>query len=181
MSSSRGTVKDYGRPEINKDLTLRESVKLSAYWVHRDIARRAGANTLKHWMDTVGYGNADTTAGFDKAWVAGNLRITPREQVIFLERMLHGDLPFSARTVDIVKDMTMQEDTLGHRLHGKTGWAEGPEGSTGWFVGWVEKKDGKGPFVFANRCSTPDTLSKTFREARRAISIDVLERIGVLP
>lgn len=173
--------RDYGRPELNKDLTLRESMKVSAYWVHRDIARRAGANTLKHWMDTVGYGNADTTDGFDKAWVAGNLRITPRQQVIFLERLLHGDLPFSARTVGIVKEMTMQEDTLGHRLHGKTGWALGPEGSTGWFVGWVEKKDGKGPFVFANRCYTPDTLSKTFREARRAISIEVLERTGVLP
>ncbi|HOP44429.1 MAG TPA: penicillin-binding transpeptidase domain-containing protein, partial [Flavobacteriales bacterium] len=68
---------DYGRAVINRDLTLRESIVYSAYWYHREVARRAGAATLKHWLDTVGYGNADTTGGFDRTWVAGALRITP--------------------------------------------------------------------------------------------------------
>lgn len=172
---------DYGRPEVNRDLTLRESMRVSAYWVHRDIARSAGAGVLKHWLDTVGYGNADTTGGFDRAWVRGNLRITPRQQVDFIERLVKNDLPFSQRTMDVVKDITLQEDTMGYQLHGKTGWAMGSEGSIGWFVGWVEYNDGKGPFVFANRISTPDTLSTTFGPARRAISIDVLKRVGALP
>lgn len=172
---------DHGRPEVNHDLTLREAMQVSAYWVHRDIARRAGAEVLKHWLDTVGYGNADTSGGFDRAWVRGNLRITPREQVKFLERLVKNDLPFSQRTMDIVKDITLQEDTLGYRLHGKTGWALGSEGSIGWFVGWVERADGVGPFVFANRIRTPDTLSTTFAPARRAISIEVLRRTGVVP
>jgi beta-lactamase class D len=172
---------DYGRPEVNHDLTLSESMKVSAYWVHRDIARKAGAEVLKHWLDTVGYGNADTSGGFDRTWVRGNLRITPREQVRFLERLVKNELPFSQRTMDTVKDITLQEDTLGYRLHGKTGWAMGSEGSIGWFVGWVERNDSTGPFVFANRIRTPDTLSTTFAPARRAISIEVLRRTGVIP
>ena len=172
---------DYGRSVINRDLSLRESIVHSAYWYHREVARRAGAATLKHWLDTVGYGNADTTGGFDRTWVAGALRITPREQVHFLERLVRNELPFSQRSMDIVKDITQQEDTLGYRLHGKTGWAMGSEGSIGWFVGWVEKDDGSGPFVFANRCMTPDTLSETFGPARRAISVAVLKELGVLP
>ena len=172
---------DYGRAVINRDLTLRESIVHSAYWYHREVARRAGAATLKHWLDTVGYGNADTTGGFDRTWVAGALRITPREQVHFLERLVRNELPFSQRSMDIVKDITQQEDTLGYRLHGKTGWAMGSEGSIGWFVGWVEKDDGSGPYVFANRCMTPDTLSETFGPARRAISVAVLKELGVMP
>ena len=172
---------DYGRSVINRDLSLRESIVHSAYWYHREVARRAGAATLKHWLDTVGYGNADTTGGFDRTWVAGALRITPREQVHFLERLVRNELPFSQRSMDIVKDITQQEDTLGYRLHGKTGWAMGSEGSIGWFVGWVEKDDGSGPFVFANRCMTPDTLSETFGPARRAISVAVLKELGVMP
>ena len=172
---------DYGRSVINRDLSLRESIVHSAYWYHREVARRAGAATLKHWLDTVGYGNADTTGGFDRTWVAGALRITPREQVHFLERLVRNELPFSQRSMDIVKEITLQEDTLGYRLHGKTGWAMGSEGSTGWFVGWVEKDDGSGPFVFANRCMTPDTLSETFGPARRAISVAVLKELGVMP
>ena len=172
---------DYGRSVINRDLSLRESIVHSAYWYHREVARRAGAATLKHWLDTVGYGNADTTGGFDRTWVAGALRITPREQVHFLERLVRNELPFSQRSMDIVKDITQQEDTLGYRLHGKTGWAMGSEGSIGWFVGWVEKDDGTGPYVFANRCMTPDTLSETFGPARRAISVAALKELGVLP
>lgn len=171
---------DYGRPEVNKALSLRESVQLSAYWVHRDIARMAGATVLKHWLDTVGYGNADTSGGFDRCWVRGGLRITPRQQVDFLKRLVRGELPFSERNLGIVRDLTLQADTLGYALHGKTGWALGPEGSIGWFVGWVEKRDGSGPFIFANRIQTPDTLSETFPAARRAIAVDVLTRLGVL-
>jgi beta-lactamase class D len=172
---------DHGRSEVNRDLTLRESMQVSAYWVHRDIARRAGPERFKRWLDTIPYGNADTTGGYDRAWVRGNLLITPRQQVEWLERMLKGDLPFSERTVGIVKDITLQEDTLGHHLHGKTGWAMGDFGSVGWFVGWVEKADGSGPYVFANRVMTRDTLSETFAPARKTIAVEFLRSLGVLP
>ncbi len=172
---------DYGRPEVNRDLSLREALKVSAYWVHRDIARHAGGVALKHWLDTMGYGNADTSGGFDRCWVRGNLRITPREQVGLLERLHRNELPFSQRSMDIVKEITMQEDTLGYELHGKTGWAMDDNGSIGWFVGWVEKADSTGPFFFANRIQTRDTLSETFGPARRAIALEVLRRVGVLP
>lgn len=177
---------DHGRPEVNKDLTLREALHVSAYWVHRDIARRAGSQVLKHWLDTVGYGNADTSGGFDKAWIAGGLRITPREQVRFLERLVRSELPFSARTVETVKRMALLEDTLGHALYGKTGWASSGEGTghagedIGWFVGWVEKKDGSGPFVFACRCRAPVAEASRLGPARRAISMAMLERLGIL-
>lgn len=172
---------DHGRPEVNRDLSLREALKVSAYWVHRDIARRAGGAILKHWLDTVGYGNADTSGGFDGCWVRGNLRITPRQQVEFLEGLQRNELPFSQRSMDIVKEITLQEDTLGYQLHGKTGWAMGAGGSIGWFVGWVEKADGTGPFFFANRIQTPDKLSETFGPARRAIALEVLRRVGAPP
>jgi beta-lactamase class D len=172
---------DYGRVEVNRDLDLREAMRVSAYWVHRDIARRAGPAVLKRWLDTIPYGNADTTGGYDRAWVRGNLLITPREQVLWLGRMLRGELPFSERSISIVKDITLQEDTLAHRLHGKTGWAMGDFGSVGWFIGWVEMADGSGPHVFANRVMTRDTTSATFAPARKAIAVEMLKQVGVLP
>lgn len=172
---------DYGRPEVNRDLTLRDAMRVSAYWVHRDIARRAGPDLFKRWLDTIPYGNADTTGGYDKAWVRGNLLITPREQVLWLGRMLQGGSPFSDRSIGIVKDITLQQDTLGHRLHGKTGWAMGDFGSVGWFIGWVERSDGSGPYVFANRVMTRDTLSESFAPARKAIAVEMLRALGVMP
>ena len=173
---------DHGRPAINKDLTLREAYDLSAYWYHREIARRAGPAVLKHWMDTVGYGNADTSGGFDKAWVAGNLRITPRQQIAFLENVQREELPFSERTYEIAKAIMVREDTLGHVLRAKTGWADGPMGNVGWYVGWVEAPKGQGPYFFANRLVTTDTVPPgNFGPARINIAMEVLKREGMWP
>ena len=83
--------------------------------------------------------------------------------------------------MDIVKSIMVQEDTLGYVLRGKTGWATPEGGDIAWFVGWVEKADSPGPFFFANRIQTPDTLSETFGPARRTIALEVLKRVGVLP
>lgn len=171
---------DYGRKEVNRDLTLAESMRLSAYWVHRDIARRAGPTLLKHWLDSLPYGNADTSGGFDRCWVAGGLRITPREQVYWLSDLLQGCTPFSQRSVDELKGLILQEDTLGHRLYAKTGWALGDFGSVGWYVGWVEKNDGSGPYAFANRVITTDTMSETFASSRAITTKEILTTLRVL-
>ncbi len=169
------------RPDVDRDLNLRDALKYSAYWFHRDVARRIGPDRLKHWWDTVGYGNADTTDGFDKAWVAGNLRITPRQQVRFLERLYRNDLPFSQRTMDIVKSIMIQEDTLCYVLRGKTGWATPVGEDIAWFVGWVEKADSTGPYFFANRIRCSDTTNMAFGPARRSTAIELLHALDVLP
>lgn len=171
---------NYGRAEVNKDLTLAESMHLSAYWVHRDIARRAGPAVLKHWLDSLPYGNADTSGGFDRCWLGGGLRITPREQVYWLSDLLQGCTPFSQRSVDELKGLILQEDTLGHRLYAKTGWALGDFGSVGWYVGWVEKNDGSGPYAFANRVITTDTMSETFASSRAITTKEILTTLRVL-
>lgn len=171
----------YRRQEVDRDLNLRDALKHSAYWFHRDVARHIGADRLKYWWDTVGYGNADTTDGFDKAWVAGNLRVTPRQQVQFLERLYRNDLPFSQRSMDIVKSIMIQEDTLGHVLRGKTGWATPVGGDIAWFIGWVEKADSTGPFFFANRIHCSDTTNMAFGPARRSTAIDLLHTLDILP
>jgi beta-lactamase class D len=172
---------DYGRPEVNRDLSLRDAYDVSAYWYHREVARRAGPGVLKHWLDTVGYGNADTSGGYDRAWVAGGLRITPRQQIGFLERLQRNELPLSLRTMTIVKGIMIRAEDRGYVLRAKTGWAMGDAGSIGWYVGWVETPDSTGPFFFANRIFTPDTLSTTFAEARKTIAMDILQRAGAWP
>jgi beta-lactamase class D len=169
------------RPEIDRALSLRDAYTYSAFWYHSEMARRMGAGALKHWLDTIGYGNADTSGGFDRCWVSGGLRITPRQQVQFLERLYRNELPLSARTVGIVKDIMVQADTLGYVLRGKTGWAQGDAWDLGWYVGWVERTDSAGPWFFANRVICRDTSNVHFAEARKALALTMLGRLGALP
>ena len=171
---------DYGRAAANRDLSLRQAYDVSAYWYFRDVVRRIGPAGFKHWLDTVGYGNADTTGGFDQCWVRGDLHITPRQQIGFLRKVYAEELPFSARTYALTKAIMVREDTLGHVLRAKTGWAEGDQGSIGWYVGWVEAKD-RAPYFFATRISTSDTAHASFGNDRIAITKEVLREAGVWP
>jgi beta-lactamase class D len=171
---------DYGRVAANRDLSLRQAYDVSAYWYFRDVVRRIGPAGFKQWLDTVGYGNADTTGGFDQCWVRGDLHITPRQQIGFLRKVYAEELPFSERTYALTKAIMVREDTLGHVLRAKTGWAEGDQGSIGWYVGWVEAKD-RVPYFFATRISTSDTAHASFGNDRIAITKEVLREAGVWP
>ncbi len=173
-----GTVRD--REELNKDLSLYEAYHISSYWYHQRIAQLIGPVSLKHWLDTVGYGNRDTTGGYDRCWIRGNLRITPLQQVEFLQRLHTHELPFSERTVEIVKGIMIQEETPSFIHRGKTGWAMTDTEWIGWYIGYIERKDESGPYIFANRLIITDTMSTTFGAARRAIAMEILNRSGML-
>lgn len=171
---------DYGRANANRDLSLREAYDASVYWYYREVVRRIGPDGFRQWLEAVSYGNADTTGGYDQCWVRGGLRISPRQQIEFLRKVQGEELPFGPGTYAIAKGIMLREDTLGHRLFGKTGWAMSDHGSMGWYVGWTEAP-GRSPFFFANRVFTPDTAHATFAHARIEIAKDVLRGEGVWP
>jgi len=60
-----------------------------------------------------------------------------------------------------------------HSLHLDGRWI-------GWYVGWMEPRDGRGPFFFANRLIMEDTTSATFAAARKSIALRVLEELGLV-
>jgi len=91
------------------------------------------------WLRAVGYGNADTGAGVDVFWLEGGMRISALEQVAFLRRLKQGDLPFSARTMDTVREIMVTERGPGWTLRAKTGWTARVNPGVGWWVGWLEQ------------------------------------------
>lgn len=84
-------------PAWNRDLNMREAIKLSAYWFYQVLARRVGHDRMQKWVTQVGYGNRNigSKEDVDKFWLRGELRITPQEQIQFLQRLYKNDLPFS--------------------------------------------------------------------------------------
>lgn len=83
-------------PEWNRDLNMREAIKLSAIWFYQVLARRIGHDRMQQWVTQVGYGNQKigNNNDIDKFWLQGALRITPQEQIQFLSRLYKNDLPF---------------------------------------------------------------------------------------
>ena len=76
-----------GRTELNQDLTLLEGFRLSAVPHFQALVREIGAQRMQQHIDAVGYGNRDISGGIDQFWLTGALRISPLEQVQFLQRL----------------------------------------------------------------------------------------------
>jgi beta-lactamase class D len=131
-------------PAWNRDLTLREAFAVSCVPAFQNLARQIGPQRMQQWIDRIGYGNGDLSAGIDVFWLPAKgrqtLLITPMEQAAWMRRVAVGDVPFSAHAQAELKKLMLVLETPRGRLYGKTGSGTLEPGETGlgWFVGYVQ-------------------------------------------
>ncbi|MBP0021893.1 MAG: class D beta-lactamase [Cyanobacteria bacterium SBLK] len=149
-------------PIWNRDLNLREAFKISAVWFYQVLARRTGYETMKKWVMQANYGNKviGTQQDIDKFWLGGALRITPQEQIQFLQRLYENNVPFSERTIEIVKDIMIVERTPNYTIRAKTGWDL--QGKIGWYVGYLERDENV--YFFAVNVDLQDSIDLPKRQ-----------------
>ncbi len=147
----------------NTDQNFKTAFKNSTVWYYQELARRVGGKQMKYWLDKASYGNADTSGGIDKFWLTGGLRISPQQQIDFLQRLHNNQLPFSKRSMDIIKNVMIAKDTLGYVVRAKTGWGSDDNKDIGWYVGYIETKDNV--YYFANCIQSADENNKDFANA----------------
>jgi len=160
-------------PKWNQDHDLKTAFKNSTAWYYSELARRVGGEQMKFWLDKANYGNADTSGGVDLFWLKGGLRITPEQQIDFLKRLHENKLPFSERTVSIVKKIMIAKDTLNYIVSAKTGWSDEEKRIVGWYVGYIEKN--KNVYYFANCIQSSDLNNADFARARIEITYQILD------
>ena len=131
----------YPYPTWNHDQTLQSAITNSVVWYYQEVARRVGRERMQHYIDAVGYGNQDISGNLDSFWLDGALRISPEEQINFLIRLYKDDLPFSRRTMAIVKKILILEKTISYTLRAKTGSGIKLTPMVGWWVGYLEEND----------------------------------------
>ncbi|MDK9698905.1 MAG: penicillin-binding transpeptidase domain-containing protein [bacterium] len=146
----------------NHDHTLRSAIRYSVVWYYQELARRVGAKRMQYWLDTLRYGNCDMSGGIDRFWLSGTLKVSAFEQVDFLRRWSRDELPFTRKTMDLVRQISVLDSTAEYVLRGKTGTGiknrpDRPdtirattnklETELGWFVGYVERSGAMYPFA----------------------------------
>ena len=132
----------YKRKEWERDMNLRDAIRVSHLPIYRGVARRIGLARMNEWIAKLHYGNETLGTEVDQFWVNNKLQISAAEQVRFLMRLAQRGLPMSMRTQDMVHEITLLEKAPTHALHGKTGCYETPGFSLGWWVGWVAQANG---------------------------------------
>ena len=161
-----------------QDQTLRTAIRRSVVWYYRELALKVGEKRMKEYVRRLRYGNEDASGPLNNFWLNSSLKISADEQVEFLKRLYGEELPVSKRAMKIVKEIITLEETPDYRLSGKTGGGPLAEGRfLGWFVGYLETKDGT--YFFATEIEGPTYAS--VRDERIAVTKRILAGLGHLP
>lgn len=162
-----------------KDHDLKNAYKNSTVWFYQEMAKRIGPDKYRNYLQKLDYGNQDISAGLTTFWLGTSLKISPKNQLEFLQKLYAEKLPFSQRTYLIGKEIMVEEKTSTYTLRAKTGWADTKPTHTGWYVGYVETKENV--YFFATRLYQPDAdQHDDFGTQRKAITRKILTDFKIL-
>ncbi|MBK8945865.1 MAG: class D beta-lactamase [Ignavibacteriae bacterium] len=127
----------------NQDHNLKTAIKYSVVWFYQELARRVGFEKMQKFLNEINYGNKRLGDKIDTFWLEGEIRISAVEQILFLNKFLKNDLPFSKQNMEIVKNIMLVDSTDSYKLYAKTGWSARVKNDKqiGWYVGFVETKN----------------------------------------
>jgi beta-lactamase class D len=142
----------------NQDLTMLQAFHYSSVPWYQELARRIGRDTMQKWLDTLHYGALKGRAvikDIDSFWLDNSVKVTADEQLGLVKRLYFSQLPFYKRTLEIVRNMMLQENDPKYKLAYKTGWGIDEKGhSIGWVVGWIEEN--RHPYFFVLQAESAD-------------------------
>jgi beta-lactamase class D len=137
----------------------------SVVWYSQQLTIWLGRERLQHYLTRFAYGNQDISGnpgmndGLTQAWLDSSLRISPLEQVAFLQRVSARQLGVTSRSYDMTARITrVGKLSNGWDVHGKggTGFQVKPdrvepdlEHQVGWFVGWATRGSRSVVFAYA--------------------------------
>lgn len=154
-----------------KDMNLRDAIKVSNVPIYQELARRVGLEKMRAAVQQLGYGNAEVGNVVDRFWLDGPLAISAVEQTEFLHRLATGKLPAKPDSIEAVKEITLLEKTDEYALHGKTGWywPDGGGQQIGWWVGWIERDGAVYPFALNIDINADEDAAKRIPIARECL------------
>jgi beta-lactamase class D len=127
-------------------------MKYSCVWYSKVLSIELGIRKIQNYLASMEYGNQDASGGLanpgplNPFWINSSIKISPKEQVNFIQKMIRAQLPVSSHAIEMTKAILFKEELPeGWKLFGKTGWSgsditkDGKTLEHSWFVGWIEK------------------------------------------
>ena len=131
-----------------KDMTIAEGMAVSNVPLFQGIARRIGLARMQKYVSKADYGNAEIGAVVDNFWLKGPLAVSALEQIRFIDELNRDQLPFSARSMELLREiMPREEGRQPSLIFYKTGQTGNTQPGIGWVVGWVRMHGRDYPFA----------------------------------
>lgn len=122
-----------------------------------------GQDTLKHWMDTLSY-NPN--------------KITADEQLGLVKKLYFEQLPFFARTQQLVTKTMLKENNSNYKLSYTTSTGTLNNGhALSWLMGWIEEN--KHPYFFVLQMESADP-NRNLSVVRIELLKEILKQYGFM-
>lgn len=154
-------------------------MQLSTVWYSKRIAEKIGKERLQQYVERFSYGNKDIQNNFTSAHLASTLKISPMEQIDFLQQMLSYKLPIVRNAVDETKKLLFcHKYSSLWSLYGKTGTAfdEDKKKYLAWFIGWIENEQQQ--ILFALLVNNSETMPT--KETRETLISNLFLQSGII-
>ncbi|HBR70651.1 TPA: class D beta-lactamase [Candidatus Dependentiae bacterium] len=128
-------------------------IKNSCVWYSQIITQKIGMEKFQSYVDMFNYGNKNILGsklknGLTHCWLSNSLKISVKEQVDFLNKLIKNQLPVSLEAHHFTRNLLFIEQlSLNCELYGKTGLGLINNKEIGWFIGWM--KNNQDIFIFA--------------------------------
>lgn len=161
----------------NQDQTLGTAIKYSCVWVYTGFAGKIGIDKYRKYVQAFDYGNKNLNGPPTRFWLAGEFRISANQQIAFLRKFYHDDLPVSKESIEKVKKLIVLEKGDDWTLSGKTGGGVLNDNDyVMWLVGYFEKDNR--PYFYAMNFVSDDFNGTS--KARYEITKDILKELKLL-
>lgn len=164
-----------------QDLVLHEAFQFSCVPCYQKVAAQIGPQRMKEYVDKIQYGDLKIDAtNISNFWLEGESRISQMQQIDFLKRFYNNQLPISARTKKIMRDVMLAEEAMNYKLSGKTGLSNSNNQYNGWYVGYIEIGDNVYFFATNLEPKTNETNLQDFINKRKEVTLSALKEMKVI-
>lgn len=133
---------DYPFDSWEASQDLNSAMHNSVNWYFQTIDSQVGFDSVKSFLQGIGYGNQITSSDLDLYWTDSSLKISPIEQIELLQKFHDNEFRFAPENIDAVKNAIHLASTTEGSFYGKTGTGRvDDQDVNGWFIGYVEKSD----------------------------------------
>ena len=175
---------DWGGEDWRQTTDPQAWMDYSVVWYSQVLARSLGAEQLARYATAFDYGNADFNGdpgadnGLERAWISSSLKLTPRQQLAFMSRLVNRQLPASQHAMQTTLSILQRRESDGWQLLGKTGsayprQADGNFDRTrgwGWYLGTASKGDRTLVFVRLTQDNSRQSVSGGLRTRDRLVA-----------
>ena len=166
-------------------------MRWSMPWYSQILTQKMEMKKFSEYVNRMNYGNCDLSGdtgknnGLTDSWLSSSLKITPMQQIEFIERLAKNELQFSKESQMKAKNLMKLMEESAHanwwNVHGKTGSSDFDKINIreGYFVGFGERNGEVISFVIHTSGKVGDKNAKTGGYQAKKILLDRIIKEGI--